>query len=66
MQGYLKKGIQTPMAQGRSTETISTMKWIRISGLSTEKTLSKGLDVNAGCGLVWIEVRGQGAELGLA
>jgi len=32
--GYLEKGIQTPMAQGRSTKIISMIKWIRTSRLS--------------------------------
>ena len=33
MQGYLEKGIQTPMAKGRSTKIISMIKWIRTSRL---------------------------------
>ena len=33
-------GIQTPMAQGRSTKIISMIKWIRISMLSMMKSLS--------------------------
>ena len=40
MQGYLKEGIQTPMAQGRSTEITSMMKWIRASRLSIKNSLS--------------------------
>ena len=40
MQGYLEKGIQTPMAQGRSTKTISMIKWIRTSRLSRKNALS--------------------------
>ena len=39
MQGYLEKGIRTPMAQGRSTKFISTSKWIRTSGLSIKNSL---------------------------
>ena len=35
--GYLKKGIQTPMAQGRSTNIISMKKWIRTGRLSIQK-----------------------------
>ena len=34
MPGYLEKGIQTPMAQGRSNTIILTIKWIRTSRLS--------------------------------
>jgi len=33
-------GIQTPMAQGRSTKTISMIKWIRTSRLSINNSLS--------------------------
>ena len=36
------KGIQTPMAQGRSTKIISMIKWIRTSRLSTKNSLSGG------------------------
>ena len=36
----LGKGIQTPMAQGRSTQIISTIKWIRTSRLSIKNPLS--------------------------
>ena len=32
--GYLEKLMQTPMAQGRSTKVISTIKWIRTISLS--------------------------------
>jgi len=35
--GYLKKGIQTLMAQGRSTKIILLIKWIRTSRLSMKK-----------------------------
>jgi len=38
--GYLAKGIQTPMAQGRSTKTISMVKWIRTSKLSIKNSPS--------------------------
>ena len=38
--GYLEKGIQTPMAQGRSTKIISMIRWIRTSRLSIKKSLS--------------------------
>ena len=38
--GYLAKPIQTPMAQGRSTKLISTIKWVRTSRLSTKISLS--------------------------
>ena len=38
--GYPEKGIQTPMAQGQSTERISTIKWIRICRLSIKNSLS--------------------------
>ena len=38
--GYLKKGVQTPMAQGRSTEIVSMIKWIRTSRLSKKNSLS--------------------------
>jgi hypothetical protein len=40
--GYLEKGIQTPMARGRSTKIISMMKWIRTSRLSLQNSLSVG------------------------
>ena len=36
---YLKKGIQTAMAQGRSTTLISMIKWIRTSRLSIKNFL---------------------------
>ena len=35
------KGTQCKMAQGRSTESISTIKWIRASRLSIKNSLSK-------------------------
>ena len=37
--GYLEKGIQTPMAQGRSAKIISMIKWIRTRRLSIENSL---------------------------
>ena len=40
MYGYLEKGIQIPMAQGRSTKIISMIKWIRTSRLSIKNSLS--------------------------
>ena len=40
IQGYLEKGIQTPMAQGRSTKNISMMNWIWTSRLSVKNSLS--------------------------
>ena len=43
MLGYLKREIQTFMAQGRSTKIISMMKWIRTSRLSIKHSLSVGL-----------------------
>ena len=39
MQGHLAKGIETPMAHGRSTKIISMMKWIRTSRLSKKISL---------------------------
>ena len=36
---YLEKGIQTPMVQGRSTQIISMIKWIRTSRLSIKNSL---------------------------
>ena len=38
--GYLERGIQTPMAQGRSTKIISMIKWIRTSRLSMKNSPS--------------------------
>ena len=37
---FLEYGIQTPMAQGRSTRIISTIKWIRTNVSSVKKSLS--------------------------
>ena len=37
------EGIQTPMAQGRSTKIISMIKWIRTSRLSIKNSLSLGV-----------------------
>jgi hypothetical protein len=38
--GFDEKGIQIPMAQGRSTTTISMIEWIRTSRFSTKNSLS--------------------------
>ena len=38
--GCLEKEIQTPMGQGRSTNVISMIKWIRTSRLSIKNSLS--------------------------
>ena len=37
--GHQKKGIQAPMAQGRSTKVISMIKWIRTNRLSIKNSL---------------------------
>jgi hypothetical protein len=37
--GYLEKGIQTPMTEGRSTKIISFIKWIRTRRLPTNNPL---------------------------
>jgi len=42
MSGYLKKGVQAPMAQGRSTKITSRIKWIRTSRLSIMNARSSG------------------------
>ena len=39
MLGYLQKGMQISMAQGRSTTIISTIKWIRTSRSSIKNSL---------------------------
>ena len=39
-EGYLEKGIQTPMARGRSTSIISMIHRIRTSRLPMKNTLS--------------------------
>ena len=39
--GETQKAIQSPMAQGRSTKIISTMRWIQPSRLSTDNFHSK-------------------------
>ena len=39
MKGNLERGIQTPMAHGRSTKIISIIKWIRTSRLSIKNSL---------------------------
>ena len=46
MYGYLKKGIQAPVAQGRSTKIISMIEWTRTSRLSIKISLS----LFGGCG----------------
>ena len=52
-------GIQTPMAQGRSTKIISMIKWIRTSRLSIKNSLSAdnvpgaGQRLSAGSEAVW-------------
>ena len=38
--GYLEKGMQTPMAQGRSTKIMSMIKWIRTGRSSIKNSLS--------------------------
>jgi len=40
MSGYLEEGIQTPMAQGRSTKVISMIWWIGTNRLSIKNSLS--------------------------
>ena len=40
MSGYLEKGIQTPMAQGRSTKIILRIEWVRNSWLSIKNSLA--------------------------
>ena len=40
MYGYLEKGIQTLMAQGRSTQIVLMIRWIRTSRLSMTDSLS--------------------------
>ena len=37
--GFLDKGIQTPMAQGRSAKIVSMIKWIRTSRLLIKNSL---------------------------
>ena len=39
-QGYLEKGIQTPVAQGRSTKIIPMIMWTRAGRLSIKISLS--------------------------
>ena len=41
MSGYLEKGIQIRMAQGRSTKIISMIKWSRTNSLSIKNSLSR-------------------------
>ena len=40
MPGYLEKGFQTPVAQGRSTRIISMIEWTRTSRLSIKISLT--------------------------
>ena len=37
--GYLERGIQTPMAQSRSTKIVWMIKWIQTSRLPTKNSL---------------------------
>jgi hypothetical protein len=46
--GYLEKGIQNPMAQGRSTQIISKIEWIWTSRLSIKNSLSPLQDGGGG------------------
>ena len=48
MHGYLGKGVQTPMAQGRSTKIISMIKRIRTSRFSIKKNISRAVYREAG------------------
>ena len=48
--GYLEKGIQNPMAQGRSTKIIWMIKQIRTNRLSIKNSLYGGEDL-----VVWVE-----------
>ena len=43
--GYTETGIHTPMAQGRSTQIISMIKWIRTRLLSIKKSLCTQLRI---------------------
>ena len=61
--GNLKKGIQTPSAQGRSTKTISIIKWIRTSRLSMRHPLSHGTTAECS-GSARRDVRGAQASCG--
>ena len=45
-QHLVRKGIQIPMAQGRSTEIISMIKWIRTSRLSVKNSLARSLSLS--------------------
>ena len=45
----MEKGIQTPMAQGRSTKIISMITWIRTSRLSIKNSLSLSACGGLGC-----------------
>ena len=50
----MKKGIQTPKAQGPSTKVISMIEWIQTSRLSIKNFFSAGTDrvADAGEGLL--------------
>ena len=57
MEGFLEKGIQTPMAQGRSTKLISMIQKIRTSRLSIDISLSGHLQRMRGYPLAGIAER---------
>ena len=59
-QGYLEKAIQTPMAQGRSTEIISMMKWIETSRFSIQNSFSFREDRRSA---VWLGMRVSGLRV---
>ena len=63
MLGYLEKGIQTPMAQGRSTKIISMIKWVRSSRLSVKNSLSAGILRGASVGSARSSLTQQGTSL---
>jgi len=42
--GCLKKGTQPPMVQGRFTNIISMIQWIRTSGLSIKHSICLNVD----------------------
>ena len=50
VEGGLEKGVQTPMAQGRSTKIISMIKWIGTNRLSMNNSPSRvyGVEVDRG------------------
>ena len=45
MLGYLEKGIQPAMAQERTTQVISTIKWIWTSRLSIKNPVSSEIGI---------------------